>query len=380
MATLTGLWVLHDKPNLYVYNSKGYIMQKYLYATSNGKDIRSMQITETDQTLAYATTEGWFNIYENNAWVDEAYKILDFGEYEAIVSDEFYTWFTANASNGPAEPVKHYLIREDSLKYIADGFRSSRGTTQKYTLDEMAVMAAEPVGGGGDEWGEQFIAAIERDSSNPVTKLPEGLTKIGDYAFYNSDLALLSLPYGVTSIGSRAFYGCNNLALTKLPDGLTKIGTYAFSSCKNLALTKLPDGITEISERTFYECTNLPLLSLPDGVTAIGDYAFQKCDNLALTELPDGLTRIGDYAFASCKNLALTKLPVGVTSIGNQAFASCIKLTEITFGRRPIALPSYTFNNCDNLLTINVPWAEGEVSGAPWGATNATINYNYTGG
>ena len=35
---------------------------------------------------------------------------------------------------------------------------------------------------------------------------------------------------------------------------------------------------------------------------------------------------------------------------------------------------------CTNLTTINVPWAEGAVAGAPWGATNATINYNYTGG
>jgi hypothetical protein len=26
-----------------------------------------------------------------------------------------------------------------------------------------------------------------------------------------------------------------------------------------------------------------------------------------------------------------------------------------------------------------VPWAEGAVANAPWGATNATINYNYTG-
>jgi hypothetical protein len=30
-----------------------------------------------------------------------------------------------------------------------------------------------------------------------------------------------------------------------------------------------------------------------------------------------------------------------------------------------------------NLMTINVPWSEGEVINAPWGASNATINYNY---
>jgi hypothetical protein len=37
----------------------------------------------------------------------------------------------------------------DKLTAIADGFRASRGTEDKYTLDQMAVLAAEPTGGGG---------------------------------------------------------------------------------------------------------------------------------------------------------------------------------------------------------------------------------------
>lgn len=35
----------------------------------------------------------------------------------------------------------------DKLVAIADGFRSSRGTANKYTLDEMATLAAEPING-----------------------------------------------------------------------------------------------------------------------------------------------------------------------------------------------------------------------------------------
>lgn len=34
----------------------------------------------------------------------------------------------------------------DKLRAIGDGFRSSRGTEQEFTLDEMAAMASEPVG------------------------------------------------------------------------------------------------------------------------------------------------------------------------------------------------------------------------------------------
>lgn len=54
-------------------------------------------------------------------------------------------------------------------------------------------------------------------------------------------------------------------------------------------------------------------------------------------------------------------------------------LTSVTIPDSVKSIDSNTFQNCTNLLTINVPWAEGEVAGAPWGATNATINYNYTG-
>lgn len=39
--------------------------------------------------------------------------------------------------------MAEYLIQDKSLTAIADGFRTSRGTTTKYTLDEMALLAAE---------------------------------------------------------------------------------------------------------------------------------------------------------------------------------------------------------------------------------------------
>ena len=44
----------------------------------------------------------------------------------------------------------------DKLTAIANGFRTSRGTEDKYTLDQMAVLAAEPTGGGGDLPEEAF--------------------------------------------------------------------------------------------------------------------------------------------------------------------------------------------------------------------------------
>lgn len=72
-------------------------------------------------------------------------------------------------------------------------------------------------------------------------------------------------------------------------------------------------------------------------------------------------------------------LPDGIIKIDMFAFSNCTGLTSITFEGIPSSIATLAFDGCTNLKTINVPWAEGAVSGAPWGATNATINYNYTG-
>ena len=150
-----------------------------------------------------------------------------------------------------------------------------------------------------------------------------------------------------------------------------------YDSDGNLIDVKM-HGYTKIRSYAFDGCTNLTLISLPEGLTSIGDYAFRNCRNLALTSLPAGLTSISGSAFSGCTNLALTSLPAGITSIGGYAFYGCTSLTNIIFKGTPTSISSTAFNNCINLTVINVPWAEGEVAGAPWGATNATINYNYT--
>ena len=114
------------------------------------------------------------------------------------------------------------------------------------------------------------------------------------------------------------------------------------------------------------------------GYTKVRGYAFDKCTSLAHVSFSESLTSIGESAFNSCSNLALTSLPAGVTSIGSYAFSGCTRLTSITFKGTPTIIESSAFDGCTNLTDIKVPWAEGAVSGAPWGATNATITYNYT--
>lgn len=138
-------------------------------------------------------------------------------------------------------------------------------------------------------------------------------------------------------------------------------------------------GYAMVPDRLCYEKVTLTSATLSPDVIRIEEYAFAGCSSLARIELSDRLDSIKDRAFAGCLKLVLTEFPASVLFIGEAAFFNCKLLSAITFRGKPLYIGSTAFNNCTNLKTINVPWAEGEVAYAPWGATNATINYNYTG-
>lgn len=116
---------------------------------------------------------------------------------------------------------------------------------------------------------------------------------------------------------------------------------------------------------------------IPNGCTAIGDYAFYSHSALTSVNLPDTVTSIGYRSFYQCSTLAEINLPTALGVIGSQAFYNCKALTSLTFRSTPTSIASNSFGACTNLKTINVPWASGAVANAPWGATSATINYNY---
>lgn len=55
----------------------------------------------------------------------------------------------------------------DKIKAIANGFRASRGTEQEYSLDEMAVLAAEKVGGAVPDGTNVTFGNVD---GNPVER------------------------------------------------------------------------------------------------------------------------------------------------------------------------------------------------------------------
>jgi hypothetical protein len=144
----------------------------------------------------------------------------------------------------------------------------------------------------------------------------------------------------------------------------------------------LPATITSIPDRCF-DNTIFDFyftLILPETIQRIETGAFHS-SQLRSIQFNEGLEVIKGQAFYDC-GLNEATLPKSLREITAEAFAFCDSLNTVTFNSKPEIISTYTdnlFNGSTYLTTINVPWSEGEVAGAPWGATNATINYNYTG-
>ena len=279
---------------------------------------------------------------------------LDPKKYGKDLSTSYYLRFYAEVSD--LDVTNDYRFLVDKKRAIEFG-------------EDANLIAAKP-----------YIEETYDTHGNLIGVKLHGYTKIRDNIYSGiTTLKTIEMPDNISYIGSYAFADCTNLALTSLPAGLTSIGNNTFHKCVSLALTSLPEGLTSIGWSAFQNCTNLALTSLPEGLTSIDSNAFSGCSNLALTSLPEGLTSIGNSAFEGCTNLAHMSLPESLTRINGNAFYKCTGLTSIIFRGTPSNINPVAFNSCTNLTDIKVPWAEGAVSGAPWGATNATITYNYTG-
>jgi len=164
--------------------------------------------------------------------------------------------------------------------------------------------------------------------SSSTYTIPQGITAIGDSAFYYCDsLTSVSIPDSVTSIGDNAFYFCESLTSVTIPDSVTAIGDSAFSYCDSLTSVSIPDSVTAIGDEAFYSCSSLTSVNIPDSVTSIGDRAFSYCDSLTSVSIPDSVTAIGNRAFYYCDSLTSVSIPNSVTSIGDYAFGDCSNLT-----------------------------------------------------
>ncbi len=160
--------------------------------------------------------------------------------------------------------------------------------------------------------------------------------------------------------------------------GFDTIRPYACTDYYGLHSVIIHSPCSAIGSYAFKNCETLVSVKFPDTVTTFAEDAFAGCTSLAEIELPKNLETMAGGDFIGCTGLSNIVIPESVKTIMNVTFKNCTGLTTVTFKGTPDNINGDVFTGCTNLTTINVPWAEGAVANAPWGATNATINYNHT--
>lgn len=136
----------------------------------------------------------------------------------------------------------------------------------------------------------------------------------------------------------------------------------------------LPDTIVELGGTGFFHRDALEKVRLPKNITSIPSSCFRFCESLKSIEIPENVTSISTLAFAECSSLESIKIPNGVTFIGDSAFIRCTSLKSIDIPSSVTSIHEDAFVY-SGLTTINIKKAKDSISGAPWGATDATINW-----
>ncbi len=217
----------------------------------------------------------------------------------------------------------------DSVEYVGENFISSYSEKEFYIPSSLADVDAQAF------TGLKEITAFVIGEGNPGFSVRDGIlldaegTTLIAYpnGRVNEDGSVI-LPEGISTIGEFAFYGSWDMTSIEIPEGVTRINESAFASCSNLTSVKLPDGLASIGDSAFRFCSKLTDINLPNGLKSIGEYAFYSCDALESISFPDSLIHLGDDSFGECLNLHIDGLPESLAVIGNDAFGTYNDLEE----------------------------------------------------
>lgn len=169
-----------------------------------------------------------------------------------------------------------------------------------------------------------FMRGISQDTSSVhfLFFIPEIVDLIGDYVesnvFFDSSNMAVTCRTFLSELKNNTQSVQDVVSLSKveekdivngtyhIPEGITSIGNRAFYDCSNLISIVLPAGITELEDHAFAECSNLTIMSLPAGITFIGDYVFSRCYNFSSIIIDDaGYDKIKDLLPERLQGLAV---------------------------------------------------------------------------
>lgn len=195
---------------------------------------------------------------------------------------------------------------------------------------------------------QSFLQGIAGASNAKIINIRNGVTGIGDRAFYDFDnVETITIPTSVTTIGSEAFSMCSKLRTVTFASTTTtvSIGAMAF---RQAAVETVTIGRPFTYTKREYEASgvgsyglfdynrSLKKVVLRDYIQTLPEYTFYSTDISEVDmSAAAALRTIEGYAFGGCQYLKSVVIPAGVTTIKTKAFAVCFNLATASMMGNP---------------------------------------------
>ena len=207
------------------------------------------------------------------------------------------------------------------------------------------------------------VGAFQNCANLTTVSIPSTVTTIGQDAFRYTGLTTVTIAAnsdtGIErSIGKNAFTANSSLSEISIPEGFTKISDYAFQNCKALTDVTVPSTVKELWNNAFDGCSSLESVSFEGETKFTGTTIFKNCTALESVELHEGMSGHTGYQFSGCTSLKEVEIPEGFEKIEMSMFSGCTSLTSVTIPDSVKTIDDEAFSGCSALSTVTFTGTE----------------------
>ena len=156
------------------------------------------------------------------------------------------------------------------------------------TISGSGEMADYKKTASGDYNGDGTVGGEIFDTDIPQTVSTAPWNK------YSGSITAVVLPEGLTSVGDYAFYGCDKLTEVVLPAGVAALGQAAFGDCVALTDLTVQGNVTDAASDAFTGCDSLENVTIEAGVSTFDGDLLKGCSVQKLVVL-DSRTELADF-------------------------------------------------------------------------------------